>query len=528
MMKRIQRFGAAMYTPAILFAFAGMMVGISIVFQNESIMGSLAAEGTKWSQFWGVIANGAWTVFMQLPILFAVALPISLAEKQQARASLEAIVTYLTINYFISAMIGYWGPEFGLDPQAEVGTGTGLTTIAGITTLDTGMLGALVVAGIVVAIHNRMYDKKLPEFLGTFRGTPFVVDVCFFLMIPLALLTCFIWPSFQNGLLNMQDFFKNSGNIGIWVYGFLQKILIPTGLHHFIYAPFVYGDAVVSGGTSVYWATHLKDFQVVGESLKSLYPIGFSLSGLSKVFGSIGILFAFYLTSKPEKKKKVLALMIPATLTAVLTGVTEPLEFTFLFIAPILFVVHALLDATLQMISFALGVVGDFGGGIINWVVLNWLPLGYYHHKTYVTQVIVGLIAAVVWFLVFYFLIKKLNLKTPGREEINEETKLYYKKDYVERKEGKQSGDKVKTNTKLEEALKAEGFLKALGGKENIGSVTNCATRLRVDVKDLAKVEPEEVFKQYGALGLVKRNNNIQVIVGTSVEFVRDEFEKLL
>lgn len=519
-MKRIQRFGAAMYTPAILFAFAGIVVGVSIVFQNPNIMGSIAEPGTTWSQFWGVIANGGWTVFMQLPLLFAVGIPISLAKKQQGRAALESIVTYLTFNYFLSAMITSWGTKFGIDPNTAVGTGTGLASIAGITTLDTGMLGALVVSGIVVAVHNKYYDKKLPDAIGTFRGTPFVVAICFFLMIPLALITLMIWPKFQNGLLGMQEFFKNSGSIGIWVYGLLQKILIPTGLHHFIYAPFVYGDAVVTGGTSVYWATHLKEFAVSGSTLKELYPIGFSLSGLSKVFGSIGICLAFYFTSKPEKRKKVLALVVPAALTAILTGVTEPLEFTFLFLAPVLFAVHAVLDATLQMVAFALGVVGDFGGGIINWIVLNWLPLGYYHSATYITQVVLGLIAVVIWFGVFYFLIKKMNLKTPGRESESEEIKLYSKKEYMDKKEG--------NNHVGDDSKKALAYLNALGGSENIESVTNCATRLRVVVKEESLIEPENIFKSIGAHGIVKNKNNVQVIIGPSVEFVRDEFEKLL
>lgn len=519
MMKKIQRFGAAMYTPAILFAFAGMMVGFSIVFQNETIMGSLAAEGTNWSKFWGIIASGAWTVFFQLPILFAVSLPITLANKEQARGSLEAIVTYLTFNYFINGIINAWGESFGINPNAEVGTGTGLASIAGITTLDTGMLGALLVGGIVVFLHNRFYDQRLPEMLGTFRGTPFVVMLGFSLMIPLALLTCLVWPVFQNVLLGMQGFFKESGSIGIWIYAFLQKILIPTGLHHFVYAPFVYGDAVIQGGTSVYWATHIKDFATSAKTLKEMYPIGFSLSGLSKVFGSLGIMAAFIKTSKPERRKKVIALMIPATLTAVLTGVTEPLEFTFLFIAPILFVVHAVLDATLQMIAFALGLVGDFGGGIINWVVLNWLPLGIYHYKTYIIQVVLGIIFALLYFLIFTFLIKKMNLKTPGREEGSKETKLYYKKDYQNKKA---EGNKSK------EYYDASAYLDLLGGKENVEAVTNCATRLRVSVKDKSLVADEENFKDAGAYGLVKQGNNMQIIVGTQVSFVREEFENIL
>lgn len=526
MMKKFQRFGGAMFTPTLLFAFAGIMVGISIVMTNQNIFGSLAAPDTIWTQFWNVIAAGGWMVFMQLPLLFALALPIALAKKQQARACLEAIATYLTFNYFINSMLTYWGKFFGVDFSAEVTTGSGLANIASIKTLDTGMLGALLVSGIVVWIHNKYYDKELPDALSIFRGSAFVVAIGFFAMLPLAFLTCMIWPHVQDGMRHLQTFFINSGSIGIWCYGFLQKILIPTGLHHFIYAPFTYDNAIVQGGTSAYWATHIKDFAVSGHSLKELYPIGFSLSGLSKVFGSMGIFAAFYVTAKPEKRKKLLGLLIPAALTAILIGVTEPLEFTFLFVAPLLFGVHALLDATLQALAFTFGVVGDFGGGIINWVFLNWLPLGYYHYKTYIIQVVLGLVFAVIYFVVFSFLIKKFQLKTPGRED-DEEVKFYSKSEYMEAKEEKNQDISI-NSPKSKTAQQAEAYLHLLGGKDNIEDVTNCATRLRVTVKDETLVKDADAFKSSGAAGLVKNGKAIQVIVGLNVPYVRDDFEALL
>lgn len=252
MMKKIQRFGGAMFTPTLLFAFAGIMVGFSIVFQNQSIMGSLATPENIWYQFWGVISSGAWMVFNQLPLLFAISLPIALAKKQQARACMEALATYLTFNYFVGSMLSFWGKSFGVDFAAEISAGSGLVSIAGIKTLDTGMVGALLISGIVIYIHNRFYDKELPDFIGLFRGSSLVVAICFFVMIPVALLTCFIWPHIQNVIRHLQTFFINSGNIGVWCYAFLQKILIPTGLHHFVYAPICYDSVVVPGGTSVY------------------------------------------------------------------------------------------------------------------------------------------------------------------------------------------------------------------------------------------------------------------------------------
>lgn len=525
MMKKIQRFGGAMFTPTLLFAFAGVMVGFSIVFKNESIMGSLASPTSIWYQFWDVVSAGAWTVFSQLPLLFALSLPIALAKKQQARACLEAVVTYLTFNYFVGQMLMSWGSSFGVDATQEVATGSGLTMIAGIKTLDTGMLGALLISGIVIWVHNRYYDKDLPEWIGIFKGSSLVVAICFFLMLPVALLTCLIWPHFQGMMTSLQSFFMSSGNVGIWVYAFLQKILIPTGLHHFIYAPFTYDNVIVPGGTSAYWATHIHEFQTSAQTLKAMYPIGFSLSGMGKVFGSLGVAGAFYFTAKPEKKKKVLGLMIPVTLTAVMTGITEPLEFTFLFTAPILFVVHALLDATLQTLAFALGVVGDFGGGLINWIVLNWLPLGMYHSMTYIIQVVLGLIFMVIWFVVFVFLIKRFNLATPGREVDDGETKLYSKAEYLEKKDSAVS-DSTKKVSKYQQ--QATAYLSFVGGKDNVQDVTNCATRLRITLVDDALLEKEARFKEVGAHGLVHNGTAIQIIVGLSVPSVREEFENLL
>lgn len=523
MMKKIQRFGGAMFTPALLFAFAGIMVGFSIVFQNEAMFGHIATTDHIWGQFWNIVSAGAWTVFMQLPLLFSIAIPITLAHKQPARATLAALTSYLTFNYFVNAMLTMWGGFFGVDIAAETGATSGLTMIASIKTLDTGMLGALIVSGIVTWIHNKYFDKELPEYIGIFRGTPFVVAISFFLMLPLAFLTCLIWPKIQGFIVGLQGFFIGSGNIGIWVYAFLQKILIPTGLHHFIYAPITYDSLVVPGGTSVYWATHLQEFQTSAQTLKEMYPIGFSLSGMSKVFGSLGVAAAFYLTAKPEKRKKVLGLMIPATLTAVLTGVTEPLEFTFLFVAPLLFVVHALLDATLQTLAFALGVVGDFGGGIINWVVLNWLPLGMYHWKTYVIQVVLGLIFMVIWFVLFTFLIKKFDFKTPGREADLEETRLYNKADYLDKKD---SAVVSENSTDSKEVIQAKNYLQLVGGPENVVDVSNCATRLRLTVNDPGRVADEAAFKEFGAHGLVKNDKALQIIVGLNVPYVRDAFEE--
>lgn len=516
-MQKVQRFGGAMFTPVLLFSFAGIMVGLSTLFLNASIFGAMATEGHVWYQLWYMVQEGAWMVFRQMPLLFVIGLPIGLAKKQNARCVLEAFVIYVTFNYFLAAVLQFWGVFFGVDYTMEAGGTSGLAMICGIKSLDTGMFGALIISGIVVWIHNRYFDQELPDWLGIFSGSSFVVIIGFFVMIPMAFVFAGVWPKVQAAIYMLQNFFKASGTIGVGLYAFCEKILLPTGLHHFIYAPFTLDSAVVPGGIEAYWALHLSEFANSTEPLKELFPAGgFELFGNAKVFAPIGITLAFYTTAKKEKRKQVLALMIPAALTAMLTGITEPIEFTFLFIAPVLFVVHALLCACINAVMYLVGVSGAFGNGLIAWLSLNWIPCGKNHWQTYVIQVIVGLAFSLVWFLVFRFLIKKFNFLTPGREEDGEDAKLYTKKDY----RAKQAG-----SNDLEYAAQILDFL---GGKDNIIDVTNCATRLRVNVKDASLVHPEVEFKRIGAHGLSKNGTAIQVIVGLKVPKVREQFEECI
>lgn len=521
MMQKIQRFGGAMFTPVLLFAFAGICIGIGTLFTTEAIMGGLAAPTHLWYQCWNVILQGGWTVFNQLPLLFVVGLPIGLAKKQNGRACMEALVIYLTFNYFLSTILAQWGPVFGVDFTSEVGSVSGLAMVAGIKTLDMGMMGALLISGIAIYLHNRFFDKELPEFLGTFSGSTFVVMIGFVVMIPVAVALAFIWPQIQNFIFNFQDFMKSSGAIGVWVFTFLERILIPTGLHHFIYSPFYYDNAIVSGGLYSWWSQNLPMLAASGESLKALAPqAGFCLTGMSKVFACPGIALAFYFTAKKEKRAKVAGLLIPITLTAIICGVTEPIEYTFLFIAPVLFAVHALLAATLSMVAYLFGVVGIYGGGLIEWLSFNWIPLMGSHATTFLIQVVVGLSFTVIYFFVFKFLILKFNFKTPGREDDDEEIKLVSKAEY--------KASKQKASKSDEKSSYAEGILIGLGGKENIKDVTNCATRLRVSIVDDSLIKDAAYFKNLGAHGLVHNGNAIQVIVGLSVPKVRDEFERLL
>ncbi|MDU7294115.1 MAG: PTS transporter subunit EIIC [Klebsiella pneumoniae] len=413
MLSQIQRFGGAMFTPVLLFPFAGIVVGIAIMLRNPMFVGeALTAPDSLFAQIVHIIEEGGWTVFRNMPLIFAVGLPIGLAKQAQGRACLAVLVSFLTWNYFINAMGMTWGHFFGVDFSAEPTAGSGLTMIAGIKTLDTSIIGAIVISGLVTALHNRYFDKPLPVFLGIFQGSSFVVIVAF----PLAL----------------------------------------------------------------------------------------------------------YFTAAPENRVKVAGLLIPATLTAMLVGITEPLEFTFLFISPLLFAVHAVLAATMATVMYICGVVGNFGGGLLDqFLPQNWIPMFHHHASMMFIQIGIGLCFTALYFVVFRTLILRLNLKTPGREE--SEIKLYSKADYQAAR-GKTTAAAA-PETRLGQAA---GFLQALGGADNIESINNCATRLRIALVDMAKTQSDDVFKALGAHGVVRRGNGIQVIVGLHVPQVRDQLENLM
>ncbi|WP_370956533.1 alpha-glucoside-specific PTS transporter subunit IIBC [Enterobacter hormaechei] len=524
MLSQIQRFGGAMFTPVLLFPFAGIVVGIAIMLRNPLFVGeALTAPDNLFAQIVHIIEEGGWAVFRNMPLIFAVGLPIGLAKQAQGRACLAVLISFLTWNYFINAMGMTWGHFFGVDFSAEPTAGSGLAMIAGIKTLDTSIIGAIIISGLVTAIHNRFFDKPLPVFLGIFQGTSFVVILAFFVMIPCAWLTLLGWPKVQMGIESLQAFLRTAGALGVWVYTFLERILIPTGLHHFVYGPFIFGPAAVEGGIQVYWAQHLQEFSQSTVPLKTLFPEGgFALHGNSKVFGSVGIALAIWYTASPENRVKVAGLLIPATLTAVLVGITEPLEFTFLFISPLLFAIHAVLAATMATVMYIFGVVGNMGGGLLDqFLPQNWIPMFHNHASTVFTQIGIGLCFSGIYFVVFRTLIERLNLKTPGREE--SEIKLYSKADYKAAR-----GQTTAPAAASQQVGQAAGFLQALGGAANIESINNCATHLRIALVDMTKTQSDDVFKALGAHGVVRRGNGIQVIVGLHVPQVRDQLESLM
>ncbi|HIF9247100.1 alpha-glucoside-specific PTS transporter subunit IIBC [Photobacterium damselae] len=523
MLSAIQRLGGAMFTPVLLFPFVGILVGLTIVLKNPVFVGDLADKNTLYYQVLQVIEEGGWTIFRNMALLFAIGLPIGLAKTAHARAVMVVMVSYLTFNYFVGAMGGFWGHYFGVDFSQPIGGTSGLTEIAGIKTIDTGIFGAIIISGLVTWIHNRTFEKQLPAYLGIFQGASYVAMLSFFAMLPAAWLTLYLWPSVQHGILGLQTFFVESGAFGVWLFTALERILIPTGLHHFIYTPFQFGNVVTPNGITVDWFSNLESFTQSSQSMKELFPAGgFSLHGNSKVFGCAGIALAMYFSAKAENRKKVAALLIPATFTAILVGITEPLEFTFLFIAPWLFAIHAVLAGTMAMVMYSFGVVGNMGGGLIEFVTGNWIPLLGNHTSMVVTQIVIGLSFTAIYFVVFKFLIIKFDVPIAGRS--NGEMKLHTKEDF-NHKHGI-SGKGTKGSSPLQ--VQAIETIEGLGGVENLEDLSNCATRLRVTVKDPTKVAPAEYFMNSGAVNLVKNGNAVQVIIGLSVPQLREECEKIV
>lgn len=530
MMQKIQKFGGAMFTPVLLFAFAGVVVGLGTLFTTQAIFGDLAAPTSPWYLCWNVVLQGGWTVFNQLPLLFAVSLPIGLAKKQNARCCMEALVGYLTFHYFMNTLLSQWGGFFGVDFSAETGSASGLAMIASIKTLDMGMIGALAVSGIIIAVHNKFFDTELPDWLGVFNGSVFVYVVSFFVLLPTAVLCCFVWPHIQDGIAALQGFLTSTGLLGVWVFAFLERILIPFGLHHLVYSPLYYDNVVVHGGIYAAWATALPTLAASGDSLASAAPwAAFTCTGWSKIFGCTGIALAFYNTAKPERRKELLGLLIPITLTAIFCGVTEPIEFTFLFIAPPLFAVHAVLAACLATAMNAAGVVGVFAGGLIEMSSLNFIPLMASHALTYLVALVIGLVFTGIYFVVFRTLILKFDYKTPGREDDDSDIEFKSKQDYRDKQSGVAASAEAAAETgKSKNEILAENILDLLGGKDNIKDVTNCATRLRVNVYDDSIVASDPDFKKIGTMGLSRNGCSMQVIVGLTVPMVREKFEALL
>ena len=529
MLQKIQRFGGAMFAPAMLFSISGLMVGISALATTVDIVGDLAVYGTPWYVFWTIIQRGSWTVFKRLPLLFAVALPIGLAQKQPARCCLEALVAYFAYCFFLSEIIKLSGDNLGLKYPSSLTPASGITVIDGIKTLDTGIIGPLAVSATVVAIHDRFYDAKVPDWLGTFSGSSLVYLISFFAVFALAAISAAIVPFAYAVTETLRHALAGVGPFGVGIFVFLERTLEPMGLHHLLYMPIYYDNLVIHDGIYATWTNLLPILSHSTRPLNELAPwAGFTATGWGKLFGLPAIAAAFYFTAKPERRAGLKVILLPAIVASVVCGVTEPLEFLFMFTYPGLFLLYAVLSSCLAMTMNFFGIVGIFSGGLMEMAAFNFIPLMRTHAGSYLLALEIGLIFSAIFFLSFRGLILTFDLKTPGREDhIASNTAL-----------SRLTGDDVDEKCSFENSasggqasqdhLLAEQVVMLLGGVSNIVGATNCATRLRVEVVDPSIVADNATFVAAGAKGLIITGKTAQVIIGISVPRVKEHFDQIM
>lgn len=529
MLQKIQRFGGAMFAPAMLFSISGLMVGVSALATSADIVGDLAVYGTPWYVFWTIIQRGSWTVFKRLPLLFAVALPIGLAQKQPARCCLEALVAYFAYCFFLSEIIKLSGDNLGLKYPSSLTPASGITIIDGIKTLDTGIIGPLAVSATVVAIHDRFYDAKVPDWLGTFSGSSLVYLISFFAVLALAVVSAAIVPSVYAVTETLRHALVGVGPFGVGVFVFLERALEPIGLHHLLYMPIYYDNLVINDGIYATWTNLLPILSHSTRPLNELAPwAGFTATGWVKLFGLPAIAAAFYSTAKPERLAGLKVILVPAIVASVVCGVTEPLEFLFMFTHPGLFLLYAVLSSCLAMAMNFFGVVGIFSGGFMEMAAFNFIPLMRTHAGSYLLALGIGLIFSAIFFLSFRGLILTFDLKTPGREDhiASSTAPSRLTGDDVDEKcsfENSASGGQTS-----QDHLLAEQVVMLLGGVSNIVGATNCATRLRVEVVDPSIVADNATFVAAGAKGLIITGKTAQVIIGISVLRVKEHFDQIM
>lgn len=529
MLQKIQRFGGAMFAPAMLFSISGLMVGVSALATSADIVGDLAVYGTPWYVFWTIIQRGSWTVFKRLPLLFAVALPIGLAQKQPARCCLEALVAYFAYCFFLSEIIKLSGDNLGLKYPSSLTSASGITIIDGIKTLDTGIIGPLAVSATVVAIHDRFYDAKVPDWLGTFSGSSLVYLISFFAVFALAAISAAIVPFVYAATETLRHALAGVGPFGVGIFVFLERALEPMGLHHLLYMPIYYDNLVINDGIYATWSSLLPILSHSTRPLNELAPwAGFTATGWVKLFGLPAIAAAFYSTAKPERRAGLRVILVPAIIASVVCGVTEPLEFLFMFTHPGLFFLYAVLSSCLAMAMNFFGVVGIFSGGFMEMAAFNFIPLMRTHAGSYLLALEIGLIFSAIFFLSFRGLILTFDLKTPGREDhIASNTALsrLTGDDVDERHSSENSASGGQAS---QDHLLAEQVVMLLGGVSNIVGATNCATRLRVEVADLSIVADNASFVAAGAKGLIITGKTAQVVIGISVPRVKEHFDQIM
>ena len=519
----LQRVGRSFMLPIALLPVAGLLLGIGSSFTNETMLAayglnSVIHPGTLIYTILDVMSQTGNAVFNNLALLFAMGVAIGMARKEKEVAALSGAVAYIIMNTAIQAMINAAG---GVEAMPANST----TTMLGITTLQMGVFGGIVVGLGVAALHNKFYKIELPQVLAFFGGTRFVPIVSSIVYLVVGIAMFYIWPVVQNGIAALGALVLASGYAGTFIYGLLERALIPFGLHHVFYMPFwqtaVGGTAIIDGVT-VTGAQNIFFAELASKST-TVFSVSATRFMAGKfpfmMFGLPGAALAMYQCAKPEKKKAAGGLLLSAALTAFLTGITEPLEFTFIFVALPMYAVHCVLAGLSFMLMHILnvGVGMTFSGGLIDLVLFGVMQGNAKTHWVWV--VVVGAVYFVLYYIIFRFMISKFDYKTPGRDDA-EEVKLYTRADVNARNAASCS---VPAGNDPVSALIVEG----LGGAANLADVDCCATRLRCTVKDAALVK-QDVLKASGASGVICKGNGVQVVYGPKVAVIKAKLEDYL
>ena len=517
----LQRVGRSFMLPIAILPVAGLFLGIGGSFTNETMLEAygllgIMGPGTIIYAILQVLNSAGSVVFDNLPLIFAIGVAIGMAKQEKEVSALSAVIAFFVMHATIGAMIN----DFGA-PDLSGAT----ASVLGINSLQMGVFGGIIVGLGVAALHNRFYKIQLPQVLSFFSGTRFVpiISAAVYLLVGIAMY--FIWPVIQTGINALGAFVLASGYAGTWLYGFIERALIPFGLHHVFYIPFwqtALGGTAMIGGTLVEGAQNIffAELATPGIAHFSVEATRFMAGKFPlMIFGLPGAAFALYRCAKPENRKAVGGLLLSAALTSMLTGITEPLEFTFLFVAPAMYIVHCVFAGASYMIMHILNVgVGlTFSGGLIDLTLFGimqgnaktswlWIP-------------VVGVIYFIVYYLVFSFMIKKFDYKTPGRDD--SEIKLYTRKD-VNAKNAAEGAASAGGDNELSRQI-----MLGLGGKANISDVDCCITRLRCRVHDAAKVD-QQLLRETGASGVICKGQGVQVVYGPRVSNIKSDLEAYL
>lgn len=534
----LQRVGRSFMLPIAILPVAGLLLGLGSSFTNTT---TIETYGLQWLlgdktilHALLVIMNAVGSaIFDNLPLIFAVGVAIGMAKKEKEVSALSAVIAYFVMNVSINAMLKISGKILADGSIAkDVLDGT-ITSVCGIQSLQMGVFGGIIVGLGVAALHNRFYKIELPNALSFFGGTRFVPIISTVTYLFVGILMYFIWPTVQNGIYALGGVVTGTGYFGTLLFGIIKRALIPFGLHHVFYMPFwqtaVGGTMevagyMVEGGQNIFFAQLADSANIAHFSADATRY--FSGEFIFMIFGLPGAALAMYKCAKPEKKKQAGSLLLSATLACMFTGITEPLEFSFLFVAPALFAVQVVLAGSAYMIAHILNIaVGlTFSGGLLDFFLFGILQGNA--KTSWLLVIPVGIVYFLLYYFIFSFLIKKFDFKTPGRENDDTETKLYTKADVNERKAAKDVKNSDEKAGSVADEL-SQTISRGLGGKANISDVDCCATRLRITVIDPEKVN-DALLKSTGASGVVHKGQGVQIIYGPRVTVIKSDLEDYL